>query len=249
MTVSKSYTADQPGDFVAGVVELETKQFPAQQRFSVGVSGTLNTETTGEDTLAYDGGLSFSGGGGQGLPSGFPEERIRRFNFFTEDGFTAEEREQIGESLIGSWTPEASSAPLNQGFDLTYGNSWDRFGVVLSGTWGNSFTRRLEDRVYYATTGGNVIPRDTFAIDYGEERVKRSLMGNFSVRATDSSQVRLRTFLTNNSLAEARSQEGFFDDLARDILDRRVLYRAQDVENFQLSGITSSPVWAVAVAA
>lgn len=42
ITVSKSYTADKPGDFAAGFVELSTIEFPTKRtaKLSIGGAGT-----------------------------------------------------------------------------------------------------------------------------------------------------------------------------------------------------------------
>ena len=69
ITVSKSYTVDKPGDFAAGLVELVTREFPPRQVLSIGLGLGSNSETTGDPTYEYAGGLSFSGSGGQPLPS------------------------------------------------------------------------------------------------------------------------------------------------------------------------------------
>ncbi|MEM6705395.1 MAG: TonB-dependent receptor [Acidobacteriota bacterium] len=235
ITVSKSYTVDQPGDFAAGVVSLETKQFPARQRFSVGLSASSNELATGEDILRYPGGLSFSGGGGQGLPAGFPEERIRRFSFFSDQGFTNEELEGLGESLIGDWTPQRDSAPINSGFNITYGNSYDRLGLVLSGTWGNSFSARTEDRDFYRFSLGEPARESFYDIEYGTESIRQSLMGNLAYRLGDNTQIRFRGLLTELAQGEGRTQSGFFANATNNIIDNRIQFKNQDVQNFQLS--------------
>ena len=241
ITVSKSYTVDQPGDFAAGVVSLETKQFPARQRFNIGASASQNDLSSGEDILGYPGGLSFSGSGGQDLPAGFPSEPIRRFSSFTGTGFTDDELENLGESLIGDWTPERDKAPYDQGFSFTYGNSFDRLGLVLSGTWSNGFTLRDEQRNYYIFSGGQAEIDSDFDIEYGTEQVRQSLMGNLAYRVGDNTQVRLRGLVTDLGQGEGRFQQGFFADLTNDIRNLRIQYKSQDVQNFQLSADTFFP--------
>ncbi|MEM1248866.1 MAG: TonB-dependent receptor [Acidobacteriota bacterium] len=235
ITVSKSYTVDQPGDFAAGVVSLETKQFPARQRFSFGASASSNDIATGEDILNYPGGLSFSGDGGQGLPAGFPSEQIRRLSFFTGEGFTDAELEGLGESLIGDWTPERDSAPFDSGFNITYGNSFDRLGLVLSGNWGNSFRARDEARDYYRFSLGEPARESFYDIEYGTESVRQSLMGNLAYRLGDNTQIRFRGLLTDLAQGEGRIQTGFFANAANNIIDNRIQFKSQDVQNLQLS--------------
>ena len=237
VTVGKSYTVDHPGDFVAGLVSLETKKFPARQGFSVSVGGGHNSQTTGEFTAEYPGGLSASGSGGQALPASIPDEKLLRTSFITGEGFTAEELEAFGEQMIGAWTPERSDAPLGRDLSLSYGNTFKRLGLLLSATWASSNERREEERTFFAVEGGDSVqPLHSFDIEYGVEKVRRSLMGSFAYRLGNNSQIGLRVLDTELSNGEGRFQEGFFSDIGQDIQDFRVDYKQQQVSNFQLSG-------------
>jgi outer membrane receptor protein involved in Fe transport len=245
VTVSKSYTADQPGDFVAGVVELETKQFPPQQRLSVGVSAGANTVTTGEPWLLYPGGVSGSGSGGQPLPSGIPDEPLLRTSIVTGDGFNADELERFGEQLIGSWTPQGDDGPWDRGLKASYGNSFGRFGLLVSAGWDNDHSVREEQRAYFSVPGpGRPVDQlSHFDFDYGTEQVRHSLMGNLAVRAGENSQLRFRGLSTSLSEAESRFQEGFLADSNNDIRDYRLAFKEQEVDSFQIAGDHFLPGW------
>lgn len=247
VTVSKSYTADQPGDFVAGVVELETKQFPPRQRISIGGGIGWNAETTGDPLSEYPGGLSFSGAGGQALPAGIPDERLVRLSPITGQGFTAAELEGFGELLLGDWTPAhqgpndlarpGSDAPFNSDLNFSYGNSFDRVGLVLSGSWSDDFQTRAEERNFYVLASGGVpAALDTYHFDYGEQQTRNSLMGNLGLRPSDNSQVGVRALQTTLSNAEGRFQTGFYSDFQNDIEDFRLHYQDRQVTALQLSG-------------
>ncbi len=247
VTVAKSYTVDQPADFVAGVVELQTKAFPSRQNLSVGVGTGFNSETTGDPLSGYPGGLSFSGGGGQPLPGSFPDERLVRFSPFTGEGFTNEELEAFGEDLIGTWTPDnqgpngnvltRNDAPIATNLNVGYGNNWERAGLVLGGTWGQQYQNRDEERTFYVADGqGGGRPVDSFDINFGQEQVRSSLMGALGYRLGDNSQIAVRTVWTNLAESEGADQVGYRSDLQSNIDDFRVRYRDQEVLNLQLSG-------------
>ena len=237
VTISKSYTADQPGDFVAGVVRLETRDLPLEQKITVGLSGTYNTETTGDTLRGYPGGLSFSGGGGQGLPGGFPNGKLLRKSPFREGGFTEEELADLGRSLAGDWTPAYSSrANPDQGFKLSYGSSWDRVGLVVATTWGSSFEDRDEELNFYGGSNDGLRQIHTYDLEYGLESNKRALMANLAFRPSDNSQVQFRGLYTGNSQSEGRFQEGIFSDINGEIENYRLRFQEKEIQNFQLSG-------------
>ena len=119
VNVSKTYSPDRPGDFAAGLVELETRDFPAEPTLEVTIGCRVRlADTTGEAFGEYAGGLSFGGGGGQPIPGGIPGDRLTRYSPFTGVGYTPAELETFGESFVGQWTPPGTSPAWDgSGFD------------------------------------------------------------------------------------------------------------------------------------
>jgi outer membrane receptor protein involved in Fe transport len=248
--ISKSYTADKPGDFAAGLVEMDTLDFPVTQTANVTMKVGYDVNTTGEPFGKYAGGLGFSGSGGQPLPAGFPDEQIVRRSPITGEGFTTAELQQLGWSLIGDWRADSgpaaipwgstgSGAPLNTGFDLGYGATFGNFGLVLSGTHRQGREAWEEEQNFYRPSSLNpsgVQIRDYYDFTYNNEKVKRSLVANFAYRFGVNHSVKLNTLLTSLANSNTEFQEGVFEDLASTIRAYRSDYKIQDVQSFQLSG-------------
>ena len=238
ITVRKSYSPEQPGDFAAGAIELVTRSFPARQVLSVGASAGRNSETTGDPFLADPMGLGSSGDGGQPLPADFPDRAVVRRSRFLGIGFGSADLERMGERIAGRWSPHSrDDAPLGRGGKIAYGNTFGGFGLMLAGNWDNSYETRHEQRTFYAVGANDAItPLHDYDFDYGVEQVKSSWMGNFAIRAGDSGQIEIRSLQTNLSSSEARFQEGFFSDINNDIEDNRLQYEDQEVFNLQIGG-------------
>ena len=237
ITVSKSYTADKPGDFAAGLVELSTVEFPANQTANIGLSLGWNSETTGDDYLEFGGGLGFSGSGGQPLPASIPADDLVRFSFFTGEGFSPEELEEIGEQLTGLWTPQSEgSAPFGGSFKGSYGNSTDRLGFVVTATYENNFSTRDEERNIFRVSRDGVLPLNSYRFDTTDQNVRQALTGNLSYKVQDNHHLKLRTLFTTLANSESRFQEGFFSDIDSVIENFRLSYRDQEISNFQLTG-------------
>lgn len=238
ITVRKSYSPDQPGDFAAGAIELVTRSFPARQVLSVGVSSGHNSETTGSPLLQDPAGLSSSGAGGQPLPAAFPDRAVVRQSRFLGIGFGSGDLERMGEEIAGRWSPTSrDDAPFGRGGKIAYGNTFGGFGVMLAGNWDNSYETRHEERTFYSVGADDAItPLHFYDLDYGVEQVKSSWMGNFTIRAGDSGQIEVRSLQTALSSSEARFQGGFFSDINNDIEDRRLQYEDQEVFNLQIGG-------------
>jgi outer membrane receptor protein involved in Fe transport len=237
LRVSKSYTVDKPGDFAAGLVELETLDFPAQQTASLGFSLGSNSVTTGESFGQYGDGLSWSGDGGQPLPTDFPAEAMIRSSFLNPIGFTPEELEQYGEMLIGMWTPRSvGSAPMNLSYNGTYGNTFGRLGLVLSGSHNHGYQNSIEEQNLYRMGPDGVEPVNTYDLDFSTEKIKRGMMASASYRITDTHHIKLRSMFTESSAAETRLQEGYYDDAGTNIRDWRIRHKQQRIESFQMAG-------------
>ena len=55
VTVQKTYSADFPGEFGGGVIDLRTVDAPSEPFFTFSASIGANTETTGQESLIYYG--------------------------------------------------------------------------------------------------------------------------------------------------------------------------------------------------
>lgn len=248
--VSKSYTVDKPGDFAAGFVEMETLDFPVSQTAGIGFSSGFNSETTGDAFGRYGDGLDWGGGGGQPAPP-LPDDKIVRISPITGEGFTPDELQVIGRSLIGIWrgsngpvgTPwgggSSYDAPYDLGYNANYGGTFGRFGLVVSGTHSTEFRSRQDERIFYRASSidpSGVAMLHNFDFDYDTETVKTGLVGNLSYRVNDNHQLKFRSMLTNLAVGQTMFQDGFFSDLQADIRNYNVDYKDQSVQSLQLAG-------------
>src|SRR5690606_30657757 len=127
LTVSKTFTADQPAEFAGGSLQLRTKDYPEKRLIEFSSSVGYEPGSTFEKFDTYKGGkwdvLGIEDGTRE-IPSTVPAER---FDDRTENlGATAAERQarqrEILRSLPNVWTPYSTKAPLNQSYGLSLGN-------------------------------------------------------------------------------------------------------------------------------
>jgi len=55
-TIQKTYSADMPGEFGGGIIEINTKAIPTERILDLSFSSGYNTETSLSNGLLYDGG-------------------------------------------------------------------------------------------------------------------------------------------------------------------------------------------------
>lgn len=144
IVISKSFTAELPGNFSGGLVELNTKEFPEALTFNYSTGGSiLNGSSLQDNFLSYNAGQSkilfFNSGlddGGRSLPSVIPNDPVTGTNDY-------------GKDFKNNWAQTKSRAPINGNFQISAGNKFDflnnPLGVIVSYSYRNGF--KTEDYV------------------------------------------------------------------------------------------------------
>lgn len=207
----KSYTADLPGDFAGGLVDIQTKDIPDQSFFSFS-TGTGYHENLGDmDRPTYAGGnldwLGFDDGT-RGLPDAFPGEI----------GFDAsrEERAALHSRLGGgfqAFTDPVDFGDVDKSFGLSFGSpvSWfGRDGGYLVGlTYSNSANAREMSEFYPTLEAGTALYDYTTLL--GTRDVSLGAIGGYSINLTPTSRLSLKSIFTQTAEDEARLVTGPFN--------------------------------------
>lgn len=243
VNIVKTYTPDKPGDFGSGVVEMTTTEFPRSQTLKVTLGAGYDSSATANGFRRYAGGLDWLGRGGQPLPAGIPNEFIQRKSSLSNTGFSPEELQKFGRSLVGDWTgSRASSAPPAADFALTYGNTFDRLGVVLSAVTNHKYQTTDEVQRYFGLdAGGILVPNNDFALTTDREGSNSGLLGNLSLRLSDTNVLFLNSVLTRDASNENRFQTGINGASGGEIRDFRGRYQIEQVFSTRLRGEHNLP--------
>jgi outer membrane receptor protein involved in Fe transport len=241
VSVVKSFTPDRSAEFAGGLVEIVPNRLASRRLASVSYSFGGSGSAWRQDILDHVGGGSDWLGlpnGDRSLPADFPARRVVRGGLFTpEVGVSQADLKRFGEELANTWTPRTISGRPNQGFGVSFGDRWGRFGLSGSLSQGYSQDYQEEDQVYYSTdNAGNLSPFSTY--DYRVGAAKGSLAGlvNAGYEMTPSNRLTLQVFSTNKSLRETRTFEGFNDDAARNLRNARLLYQEESLRSVQVGG-------------
>ncbi|HEV7766794.1 MAG TPA: TonB-dependent receptor [Thermoanaerobaculia bacterium] len=237
VNVVKTYTPDKPGDFGSGVVEMTTTEFPSGQSFKLSVGTGYHSAATGEPFRRYAGGLDRMGGGGQKISSTIPSGFLRRSSILDPGGFTPQELEAFGEALVGNWTgDQVSSAKPATDASLTYGNTFGRLGIVLSGVSTHGYEVVDEEYRFFGVDAGQLVPINDYDLLTNREHTSTGFIGNLSYRLADNHRVFLNSVLTRDASAEDRFQEGLQTSTGGDIRDFRVRYQLEQIFSTRLRG-------------
>ncbi|MEO0557218.1 MAG: TonB-dependent receptor [Bacteroidota bacterium] len=252
----KTFTADKPGNFSGGLVDISTKSFPDELAISVSTSGSVNSQTQfqGGDFLTYEGGDTDWLGiddGSRALPDivADPDVEIPNFRDARRNPELAAELDAISRAFIRPIDVTRDNAPVNQSYALSLGNqqrvgSGD-VGYVFGlnyGTSANFYSNGVTGRYSVATVGedGVTLTPDLLVTDSrGTTDVTWGGIGNLAYRI-GSNEIALNTLYTRGGESQARFQVGslpeIFDDAEDLFVNRSIFYVERELASGQLRG-------------
>ena len=221
--VQKSYSANYPGEFGGGVINLTTRAVPDEPFFNVSGSISGDTVTTGQLGYTYRGSrsdwTSFDGG-----TRSIPVELNAALNSgrpLSLANFTLDELKTITASLNNAQTNLIQSndtIPVNMSLGFTGGTAWDigenRLGVIGSINWSNNW--QTKGGVQQTTLGisidasGNEFldPQEDYRFLSTENRLQLNGMLGVGYEFGEH-KLRFTNLYIRDVLKEARIQAGY----------------------------------------
>jgi outer membrane receptor protein involved in Fe transport len=245
--VLKTYAADLPGEFSAGLVQVETVEFPTRPTLSIGYSLGLNSQTQFDPYMRYPGGERDKFGfddGTRAFPDFLPEnQRVDRFTF------SPQELQEFGRRLPNNWERQFNdSARPIQNFNLVTGKTFGKFGFIAAVTFSNGITNIFDQtRNFYSANAdvaaGLIGPDDappvlenSFVYDESKEAVRLGGVVNLSYQVNPAHKLVWRNFLSRDTDNETRFYTGFHRDFNTDLQDQRLRWVERSIASTQVEG-------------
>lgn len=255
--VQKTYSAEYPGAFGGGVVDIRTIAVPDEPFFQIGIDTGYNTNSTFKDGLQYDGsGTDFLGfdNGKRALPDIIASNP-------TLEGFTPAELETAGESFPNVWSIDNQMNAADFGISASGGSNFDvgdsgELGFVLAVDYGSEMRNRFGTRASYkassATESGLEADRDfspRACIDLGRDGaecgyrttiwdIDLNTFASLGWRINQDHNIKYTSLLLRSSQQQVEIQTGRTnsEDLANftrlDWIEQQVWSHAFDGEHF-----------------
>jgi len=259
VVVQKTASANLPGDFGGGTVQLRTVSYPQELTLKLSASVGYRDGTTGEKGLSYEGSDSDWLGyddGARDLPDSLAEatadgEFLRPRSFTNPDGFTPEEIEMFGEDLAAKSTYDVNekTLPADLGLSGSFGNSFAlgdsaRWGFMTAFKYDNKWGNVNEIRREYAATGSGddlgLQLTDDLTVDRTLNYIDTGLFANTGVAFATDQEIGFNAMLLRQTENETRIQEGEEDS---QILRRYTFeWIENELESFQLLGSHALPL-------
>lgn len=239
--VQKTYAPDLLGEFSAGLVQVETTDFPTRPTLNASCSIGYNSQTPGHRFLSHPGGgLDFFGfdDGSRALPDSIlSNQRVDRCSF---------KRSELQE-FAHSFATNRERVPFDLNrpsmrWNIVAGGTIGKLGVVGMLTCSNSLRSIFDQqRNFYlpypqAALGRADIWPPVLAseFDYGAstESVRLGGVLNVSCQFIPAAKLSLKNFLGRDTNDETR----FYQDLNTDIPNHRLRFIERTVQSSQLEG-------------
>lgn len=242
--VLKTYSADLPGEFSGGLVQMQTVEFPPAKSLRVSMSYGFNSLSTFNRFGNYPGGgLDWAGfdDGARGLPSIIPNDQ-RLF----VGNFTPEQFQQFGRAFANNYEikPIDSMRPT-QTYSVSGGNTFGRVGLVGAVTFSNSPQRIPQIQRFLVNSGGGQaqIFSDFNTFEVNSQGVRLGAVLNASVRLTPNNKIIFRNTLTRDSEKEARLLEGLNGAQGNIVQDQRLRWVERGLLSTGIEGDHAVSSW------
>ncbi|MBL6693805.1 MAG: TonB-dependent receptor [Proteobacteria bacterium] len=221
--VQKTYSAQYPGEFGGGVIDMRTKLIPDSEFAEFGISfayDSLATNTNAQLMPGFDGDWTGFDDGSRNLPSSL-QPFYANGDFVSLSNGSYAELTRAGQNFGGEWAPEETSLNPGLGVNLAYGNSYYRdsgiVGILFSAGYDNdySFIPDIKRTNYARGSENDLVSRDTYDVQKTNNQIDSNVLASIGWDIDGMNYLQLTNLLvrkTDNrlTLSEGKNVEADF---------------------------------------
>ncbi len=253
--VQKTYSADMPGEFGGGMVEIKTKAVPLDRIFEFSASASFNSATSlKDDGLMYDGGEDSFGydDGIRSIPSSVQDAINSRLKL-DRSNFNTTQLANFGREFENSklWVIQSGEVPLDESYSLTYGDSLDGLGIdqiinipsatmgfMVTGGYKNSWDTQegIRQTGDLQSQGGivNVVVQNNKTFRSTTNDITAYAMAVLGVE-TDLSELKYTGLYIHKGSKEARILQGYDSSDSANVREDFLEFYERELTNHQLN--------------
>jgi outer membrane receptor protein involved in Fe transport len=238
ITTIKTFTPDQPGDFSGAQVDIQTKEFPANRTWTMGVSSGMSDAVYGRTLVMpnYVRGDNFAMGA---MPRQLPSF-LAGFGNFSRTIPTQQDYNRIVGEFRNSWTPTNNVGGLNSSTSFSVGGNDPIFGhkvgYLVSSTYSYSQEAKLNQTRALALAQGGAEPSavDQYTGETGKSSVLWGGLANASTLLGTRTRLAFNNTYNRTMDSEARREQGLSENLGIPFIISRQKYVERSVFSSQL---------------
>jgi outer membrane receptor protein involved in Fe transport len=211
IVVQKTYTADRPGEFGGGDVQVRTRDFPGNRTWSVSASQSEVDGVTFRERRTYAGGWA-NLFGFSARDRSIPEAVFDLAGHQKLDPALVPKATlvEIGKSFRDVWSPRSTSTVPNAGYSATYGDEFKvlgrPLGLIESWSFARGYDHRSESQRLFRSANGDTFYH--YDVDRSTATAQVGGISGLSYRISPRHSVHVRGLYTDAADDEVRVYEG-----------------------------------------
>ena len=209
IVVNKAFVPEYPGEWAGGLVQVNTKDIPSKNFFTIQLGTGVNTQTTGKDFYVDKVGKTSELGvddGSRDLPA----------SYTTKSGFdilSASEKTAIGKQLRNVWSVNSTSASPNTSLQLSGGFNGKLFGKKVGGIFGVNYNKtnrylNLLNRLNNIDENYKVDVLYNYNDDKYQQDIAAGAIGSFAIQFNALNKVAFKSLISVNSANSVVQRQG-----------------------------------------
>jgi len=209
IVVNKAFVPEYPGEWAGGLVQVNTKDIPSKNFFTIQLGTGFNTQTTGKDFYVDKVGKTSELGiddGSRDLPA----------SYTTKSGFdilSASEKTAIGKQLRNVWSVNSTSASPNTSLQLSGGFNGKLFGKKVGGIFGVNYNKtnrylNLLNRLNNIDENYKVDVLYNYDDDKYQQDIAVGAIGSFAIQFNALNKVAFKSLISVNSANSVVQRQG-----------------------------------------
>ncbi|MCS3796807.1 outer membrane beta-barrel protein [Niastella sp. OAS944] len=197
--INKAFVPEYPGEWAGGLVQVNTKEIPAQNFFNIQVGTGFNTNVIGNDFYKYKGSnLDWLGFDNKtrALPDGLPT-KSKFANLSDQD------KSQLAAHFPNNWAVNTTGFQPNASLQASGGLTGNIFGkkagATLAVTYNRTLKRNKFDNAFFSINGDQATPDFLYHTERYSEEVLLGAMANFSIYLNNNHKISVKNLFNVNS--------------------------------------------------
>jgi outer membrane receptor protein involved in Fe transport len=238
LVINKAFVPEYPGEWAGGLIQVNTKDIPAKNFFSIQIGTGFNTQTIGKPFYEDKGGNMDWLGIDDGTRS-LPKDYTTKSRF---DTLSFADKTAIGKTMRNGWTANQISAPLNVGFETNGGFKGRVFGKTIGGIFGLIYRKNnsFQDIVNRHNNFENGREFKNTDIDFNDDRFVQNVtlgaLGSISLQFNNLNKISVKTIVNVNTSNSTNIRNGIDDTRDEDVKGNEFTFKQNTFFTTQLNG-------------
>jgi TonB-dependent receptor len=238
LVINKAFVPEYPGEWAGGLIQVNTKDIPTKNFFTIQVGTGFNSQTLGKQFYGNKAGkLDWLGieDGTRNLPEAYiTKNRFDTLNFANKTA--------IGKSMRNDWEANQINTPANLSFESNGGFKGKLFNKTVGGIFGLIYKKNnsFQDILNRHNNFDNGREFKGTDIDFNDDRYVQNIslgaLASLSIQLNSANKIGVKTIANVNTTNSTNIRNGIDDTRNEDIKGNEFTFKQNTFFTTQLNG-------------